>query len=403
MFEKIVLRRSDDGLPLTLGDVAEALLYYQHVQLILDANTLGSFLDKITMENLIRLIEQQNISAIYIEESLGTRTEGVGVFEKHSFMAFTIHGDQKSGQLDSRKKRLEFLLERKGYSKKRSEALIDRFRQIVSIRKTTDNYFLPGGILNAAALDMQDPNFVYESIRKLLEETEGTPSLLGQFKFEILHTPNAFHVFSDIDFNKINQIRSQLQPPLEKLTTAHLLNEILLARADMAFAAHYGGDFRTAATTSKIIQLRYDELLRQSGINYENKKQMQEIVLPDCKSIREAIDSGEKSFDDFLLLLEKSDRFKKWIKDIDPDEKLVRAYFKEVSAEGWIQSTQSKTLRYVLGSAIGAIAPLAGLVIGAVDTLFLEKIISGWKPSHFIDDKLRPFLSNSKDIHQKHE
>ena len=36
MFEKIVLHRSDQGNSITAGELAEALLYYQNVHLILD-------------------------------------------------------------------------------------------------------------------------------------------------------------------------------------------------------------------------------------------------------------------------------------------------------------------------------------------------------------------------------
>lgn len=46
MFEKIVLRRSEDGLSPTVGDLAEALLFYRHVHLMLDRGSLGSLAGK---------------------------------------------------------------------------------------------------------------------------------------------------------------------------------------------------------------------------------------------------------------------------------------------------------------------------------------------------------------------
>ncbi len=40
MFEKIILRRSDKGPGLTAGELAEALLFYQNVHIVLDFSSL---------------------------------------------------------------------------------------------------------------------------------------------------------------------------------------------------------------------------------------------------------------------------------------------------------------------------------------------------------------------------
>jgi len=40
MFEHIVLRRTEGGLPISVGQIAEALLYYQKVHLFIDRGTL---------------------------------------------------------------------------------------------------------------------------------------------------------------------------------------------------------------------------------------------------------------------------------------------------------------------------------------------------------------------------
>lgn len=74
-------------------------------------------------------------------------------------------------------------------------------------------------------------------------------------------------------------------------------------------------------------------------------------------------------------------------------EKLVHAYMRDVTAEGRITKLPSKTLRYVLGSIVGAVSPVVGLGLSAVDSLLIEKLLGGWRPSHFIDTRLKPFLS----------
>lgn len=397
MFEKIVLRRSEQGPVLTIGEVAEALLFYQNVHIVLDYSTLTGFIKQIGMEQLLALLARPNVSAVYCEETLATRTDQVGSFEPHSFVAITFSGDQTIGQLTSRRKRLEYVLERNGYHKKSARLLVERFRRHVPFRKLTDNYFLPGGVIGAASNDLNDAGFVHEAIRQAMTETIGAPAPLGEFKFEIISAPPFFHVLTDIDFTRINEGRAKHHPPLDVITPAHLLNEILMARADTALAAHYGGEFYTSALSSRIVRLRHEELLRRAGINANELKEFQEIALSDTPTIREVIDKGERSFDEFLSILDKSQRFRDWIQTVNPDEKLVHAYMRDVTAQGWITKLPSKTLRYVLGSIVGAVNPVIGLGLSAVDSLLIEKILGGWRPSHFIDARLKPFLSEKED------
>jgi hypothetical protein len=98
-----------------------------------------------------------------------------------------------------------------------------------------------------------------------------------------------------------------------------------------------------------------------------------------------------RSFSDFESLLDKAERFREQIAGVNPDGNLVADYFKEVSKEGWISSLPAKTFRYVVGLGVGLASPLAGAALSAVDLFLLDKL-KGWRPNHFVDDKLKPFL-----------
>lgn len=398
MFDKTVLRRSAGGAPVSVGEIAEALLYYQNVHLILDRPTLSRLLTQIGMERLLRLLQRPNVSAVYCEQSLGTRKDPFGSSEIYSFTAFSFRGHKDVGVLKSRGERLEYILGRHGYEKQVARQLVERFRRLVPFRSFTDDYFIPKGIVNAASNDLHDKAFVHEAIRCAVNGTSLGPSLSGPFKFDLICTDVGFHVFSDLNLDRINELRLTQQPPLEQISFAHYLNEILMARADVALAAHYGGEFYTASVTSQILQLRYKELLTRAGISRDERKQLQEIVLPECRTVQEVIDSGQRSFDEFLGVLEKSKRFREWIQGVGPDEKLVHAYFRDVSAQGWVQRLPTKALRYFLGNALSAISPGIGLAFGATDAFLVDKILGGWRPSHFVNRKLRPFLANPDDF-----
>ena len=159
MFEKVVLRHSDAGSALTIGELAEAILFYQNVHLVLDYGSLVGLVAKIGMPDLLSLLSRPNISAVYCEENPATRTESQGAISSHEFIAYMLSGNQEVGQLTSRKKRLEFILERQGYPKKQARRLVERFRRLVPIKKLSDNYFIEGGIVKAAWSDINEPEF----------------------------------------------------------------------------------------------------------------------------------------------------------------------------------------------------------------------------------------------------
>ena len=62
-----------------------------------------------------------------------------------------------------------------------------------------------------------------------------------------------------------------------------------------------------------------------------------------------------------------------------------------------MSSLPSKSLRYALGSIVTAIEPVIGILGSAADALITEKILGGWRPSHFIEKRLKPFLQPKKE------
>lgn len=110
--------------------------------------------------------------------------------------------------------------------------------------------------------------------------------------------------------------------------------------------------------------------------------------------MRNVINSGQKTFDEFLSLHDKSQRFRDWAKGVNPDEKIVKEYLEAVTSEGWINKLPAKLIRYFVCEAIGAIEPFSGKAISVADSFILDKLVGGWKPSHFVEGRLKPFVSS---------
>lgn len=389
MFDQVVLRSAEEGTSITAGQVAEALLFYQKVHLVLDNRSIQALLKTLGGPGLISLLSRDDISATQTEEILGTRAVSTPpLADVYDYIATLIAGNVNKPELklNTRKKRLVHWLNRWGGDLPSAIEYSDKFIALVPARSFTKDDFLKKGVLRAAMEDVQDKDFLHEATRCVLAKY-GVNA--GAFRFETAQTAGGLHVVTDLDFAKLKSVN-------ENLTPAHVLTETLSARADLTIAAHYGGEFRTSALTSEIIQIRYAEVLRRAGISAKELTEFQRIVVPNYPTIKEVIDGGSKSFEEFLEVLEKARRFRRFLVNINPDAKLVGEYFAEVTAEGWINRLPTKAIRYVIGIAIEAAVPLAGLVYSGADAFLMDRVLGGWKPSHFVDKQLKPFLEGDK-------
>lgn len=395
MFDKIVLRRSASGMPITAGQLAEALLYYQNVHVVIDHGTFRSLAKAIGISTTLGLLRRPGVSAVHCEESVGTHTESVGAFQIHSYLAFSFAGNEKAGgTLPTRQQRLAYLLEEEGTEKKAARRFAERFCELVPVRRLTGDHYIKGGVTFAAKADLEDAGYVTSAIKAALAAIPGGTTEAANLKFDVIDSDLGLHVFTNIDLDAINRRRATLRPVEDPVTVALFLSYLLDARTDLSLASFYGGDFATSAVTSAVLQVRYSELLKRSGLHARATEAFTEVVLPDTPSLREVIDSGQRSFQEFLILLDKADRFKHWLKGVNPDEGLVRTYLSDVSSDGWIQRLPAKSIRYVITSALDKLDPVAGVLAGLADNFLVEKLLGGWRPNHFVDSRLRPFIES---------
>lgn len=393
MFEKTVLRRSSSGAPVTAGQLAEALLYYQNVHLVIDHGTFRALVKAIGVSSLIGLLRRPGVTAVYCEETVGTSTQTISSFPVHTFVAFKFVGNEKAGRkLESKQDRIAYLLQEEGTERKAADRFAKRFLELVPARRLTGDHYIKGGVTSAARIDLQDSEYMRAAVQAALTAIPGGDAAVAARRFEIVDTSLGFHVFTDLDLVSVNRQRTAMLPQQDPVTVALLLSHVLDARTDLALASHYGGDFATSAATSAVLQVRCSALLRRAGLHIDAVDSFADVALPDTPSLSEVIDSGERTFDEFLLMLDRADRFKQWLAGVNPDEGLVRTYLKDVSSEGWIQRLPAKSVRYLIASALDKANPVAGFLAGIADTFLVEKLLSGWRPNHFVDSHFRPFV-----------
>ena len=211
-----------------------------------------------------------------------------------------------------------------------------------------------------------------------------------------------FIVETNIDFDYVSrEWRKHWPPEIGPPSVASLLTEVLEAKAGLGLSAQMNADLFHTKTASRIIGNDLERIARSSDRFKDQSLEFNEWVLSG-NGIASAINSGERTFLEFLDVVEKADKFKKWIIGVGDDKNIAREYFNEVSKSGWLEKLPSKTLRYLAfggaGIAVGAVAsPLVGtassMVLSAIDSFLVDRLIGGWKPNQFVDEKVRPFVA----------
>ena len=392
MFEKVVLRRSEEGVPVTKGEIAEALLFYQSVHIIIDYASFRGLVTQLGMDLFLRLLALPSVTAVYTEEILSIYNDN----NQFLYAAIKFVGDQERGELHSRKKRLQFQIEKLGFDKKKALKYAERFLKLVSKHDLSSDHFVQNGITRSARAQLQDQSYINQCAQRIVANQLGCKDIDSSLflNVDFIENSERFRVRSNIDFDFITFKSKRINPSAGDFNQAGLLSQILESHADLMLASHYGGDFFSSSVSSQLINIKFSHVTKRTDLNKNELASFKHVVLNDYPSVKEVIDSDRRSFSEFLELLEKSDRFKKWAVGVNPDVGVVSEYLKELSGQHWLEKTPGKTLRYALGSTISVVAPFVGSALSLADTLLTDKLAIGWKPNHFVNKKIKPFLDD---------
>jgi hypothetical protein len=395
MFEKAVLLGAPRSGGLTAGQIAEALLFYRSVHLVLDAGAVVALVRTLGRAGFVELLRREGVTTTFVEGTPVTISNAVGVLTAHAF-AFASHRAEPlpAGFLKGRKQNkfasLATLLMRAGVANKDIKILVQTLADVASNKNLGSDDF-GNGLSNLALSDLKDSSYSTPAIRKVLSSMVPEDLVPANFTIDVKESDLGFYLFGDLRIEEIEAARVKRGLAGAPLTEASVIGALLQARVDMTVGAHYGGDFYSSPEISPLIRLRCESLLVRAGLHREEIDAFTDIVLEDSPSVAEVIDSGERSFADFLKLLDKAGSFRKWAHNVGPDRKLVSAYLEEVSRQSFFQTGKGKTIRYVLGQASG-FDTLIGAAFGALDTFGIDSIAEHWRASHFVDKRLRPFL-----------
>jgi len=259
-------------------------------------------------------------------------------------------------------------------------------------------------MLKESHADLLDRGYMTSAIKSLLsflapEYSQPEPLI---FRVDPVLKGGTYKVTTNIDFDAANTSYHQhVSKEHSSLTAAYLLSQIADTRRDLIVGSRLQSEFAVAPARAVVASCKFAEIMCAGSKGGPVLSAFRETVIDNLPSIREVVNSGKKTFRDIVHLVNKSEKFKAWLKEQGGTEDLRKAYCQEIAHIDWADKLPPKSLRWLLvtgaGIALGATAgPVAGGVaataLSAGDFFLLDKVIKGWKPNQFIEAPLKQFL-----------
>lgn len=387
MFERAVIRGLANDFDVDLGLVAETLLFYREVHLAFDFGSLTGFLRRIGYETAIELLRLPHVTATYTPELVGVHTDTSSGIPVHNFSQFRLAADASGKRYGPRDLLHRSIAQGTGF-KSSSRRVQQLGRKIRLHQLPTGSESVPTAALNA----LRDPAFVQRIPAVLIPEIVAGFTLPSDHRFEVAISGERFTVNSDIDFKHLSDIYKKFDDTLGDVNAQLLLATVVNAQCDTHFAASHLGELVTSGKNSSVIRRMILDLVRKREESIEQKDLFDDLVLQETRSVRQAINSGERSFSEFLELLEKAEQFREWVHGQPYEAKLAHSYVQELSNTSWISELPARAARFAFFTGIGFLAgPGGAIALNAFDSFVLEKLAGGWNPSQFVMGPLRQF------------
>jgi hypothetical protein len=404
LFDFIVFKRTGNQKTVDLGLLAETLLFYQRVHIVFDPSNLGEFVRSIGLGLLIELLNREGVSASFQRNITGVITNTSGGMVLHNYAIFKVTGDKTKKTLNDREY-IESIIKRELGTSYETTKLFPKFRQRISFSPLPEDIGGNDDIIGAAETDLHDESFLRASIEStLLNIVPGLKLPQGWiFRPHFVGPTHGgrrqFAIEANFDLSKAIAD----YPAHAFLTPAYLIAFVLTFREAAYIASKHMSELLIDPPTSSVMKIKCLELMKKRDRQCTELDLFQDMIFQNGRAIREVINSGEKSFAEFLRLLDKASKFKKFLALQNAELGLLESYYSDLRTESWVDKLPSKATRIVLANGLGAaaealfptggISSLIGLGYSAIDGLMLDKLLKGWRPNQFIDDHLVPFVN----------
>lgn len=386
------------GSAFDLGVLAEAMVFYRQVHVLAGPSEILSLLRICGPDSLCAALDSGFIELVYLENHLGVATINDGETNERHGLVFTESAVQKFDEW-VHKELLSWTNNRR-----KSRNLTDRLvRHVKPTRwKTPEasdarNDLLDPDFANAcarAAAPHLAPGYIPPADAYFLVKLENESSIPARgFTMDM-------SIETNFDFDIANRLYRRAVPDA-RFNKAAVLAEVFAGLTDLRVAASFSEEMAGSPSAMAVAELKLSQLLSGRDQSARRIDIFQEWTCGNGRAIREAVTEKKKNFEDILRLTEAAGRFKEWLADVDPSSDLVKDYVQAVCSASWADKLPPKVVRILLFNAAGAAmsalttpvgGATTGLLLSALDTFLVDRLVKGWKPNQFVEGALKQFI-----------
>lgn len=389
MLETALLQDSMDT-----GLLAETLLFYQNVHLVFRYGTAGPIINAVGYDNFVRLIDEGHLNVSILKEHFAVATAAPNGIPYHEVAPYILVSDKKKGKSMGVEEMLFDSLERSGVTPTLAKKQAKQLASKIPATKTEIRPMPSISLREMAREDFRDSTYVSRAANLLASKIANGAVIPPNWRFNLIDTGEGFFADTNYDFAELTRMSGQMDDPV---SVATILSAIVLARVKMHLAAKNLSELVCDPVEAELIRLKVGTWSSKRSVSLDDIGRFEEVALSG-KSVRGAINSGERTFGEFMELLDRSRRFKAWLKASHPERGLLVEYTNAISADSWLDRLPIKLSRFFFTNGVGVgldvlgAGGLASLGFSAADTFLVERVLKGWRPNHFVQQQLMPFV-----------
>ena len=392
MFEAIsffIQNKYNTKKPVDIGSLVECMLFYKKTTVIANRAILAQLIGYFGVERLIVLIQEELLNIVYTESQIGIITHTKNSTQYHDTIEFSSPQHTFYDEL----RRICIDVTGKSGKGRRLALKIQN-----KINVTRHDHI----ILEGARKSILDQNYVESATKIIIKELVPEIGDISKIIFHTDKTSDGILVDTNINFVSVNeQYHKRIPSEHSSINPALILSHLLDVEKELYFSSSCLSELASSSLSAKLAESKIDYVITKSAKSSDALTHFTGFLFNDAKDIREAVNSNNVNLDELISVLLKSNNFKKWIAGVKPDGDLIKSYYKEVTKETIVDKLPGKSVRWGLFIGLGFVADaiatggfgtVAGVALGALDTFYIDKLISGWKPNQFIEEDVKPLI-----------
>jgi hypothetical protein len=394
MFEKLCLTPRTNtlwGSQIDPGFLAESLIFYDTVYVAASRGVIRQLIQVCGPEVLVELVERGNLRVLYEHEMCAVRTNNSGsTNELHAPVAVSLVGGEAQNEVPP-----IFIesLGKEGRGRRLARRFLDRTETIPHFDE----------LIPLVKEDIRDHEYLRGAVEQFLVQYVPEYPRKEPIEFIVDEEGEWFRVRTNMNFEIANRYyHTRIPSQHSSLTSAYLLAHVVNARHAIMLSSRYQTELALDTLQSSLVGSRIEALIRKCEKSGSDRAAFNALVLEEGRTIREVINSGERTFKDLLLVLDEAGKWRKWLKDKPSDAGLIKEYYQAIVKETWADKLPIKTARWSVFTGLGVgidllgaggLGTATGVALSAFDAAIMERILSGWKPHHFVESSLRSFIT----------